>query len=60
MKNRIWVYMAAGGPWEAAKYSHGVWEHFADQANPFLKKYVFVSLGSHYPKPSTHYPSLIV
>ena len=30
--------MAAGDPWWGAKYSYGVWERFADQANPFLKK----------------------
>ena len=28
--------MAAGEPWWAAKYSYGVWERFANQANPFL------------------------
>ena len=31
--------MAAGDPWWGAKYSYGVWERFADQANPFLKNH---------------------
>ena len=33
--------MAAGGPWWGAKYSYGVWERFADQANPFLELFLF-------------------
>ena len=38
--------MAAGEPWWAAKYSHGVWEHFPDQENPFLKNHFFVNFGT--------------
>ena len=38
--------MAAGDPWWAAKYSHGVWEHFPDQENPFLKNHFFVNFGT--------------
>ena len=33
--------MAAGDPWQGAKYSYGVWERFADQANPFLEPFFF-------------------
>ena len=33
--------MAAGDPWWGAKYSCGVWERFADQANQFLKENTF-------------------
>ena len=29
--------MAAGDPWQGAKYSYGVWERFPDQENPFLE-----------------------
>ena len=38
-KNMFLPYMAAGGPWWAAKYSYGVWERFPDQENPFLEPF---------------------
>ena len=39
--------MAAGDPWQGAKYSYGVWERFPDQENQFLKNHVFVKFGTH-------------
>ena len=35
--NRFLLYMALGGLWVWAKYSHGVWERFAHQESTILK-----------------------
>ena len=40
--------MAAGGPWWGAKYSYGVWERFADQANPFLELFCSTTFVPHF------------
>ena len=43
--------MAAGDPWQGAKYCYEVWEHFPDQENPFLKIMFFVNFGTPPPAP---------
>ena len=40
--------MAPGGPWVRAKYSHGVWERFPDQANPFLNNFFLTLQLAHF------------
>ena len=37
-KNRFLRYMALGGVWYGAKYSHGVWERFAHRFESFKNR----------------------